>query len=134
MTKVDQFIAERRRLGARYRELLAGDDRLELPYEPPGYTHIYQSYTVRLLTSHTQLEIMSDMAARGIATRRIVACHLEKHHRALYPTLSLPHSEESTARTLLLPMFAGMTDQEQDQVVVALQAALDSGVSQRATG
>ena len=134
MTKVDQFIADRRRLGQRYRDLLAGDDRLELPYEPPGYTHIYQSYTVRLLTSHTQLEIMSDMAARGIATRRIVACHLEKHHRAMYPTLSLPHSEESTARTLLLPMFAGMKDEEQDQVVEALQAALSVTITRRATG
>jgi len=134
MSKVDQFIAERRRLGARYNELLKGDDRIELPYEPQGYMHVYQSYTVRLLTSHTQLEIMNDMAGRGIATRRIVACHLEKHHRAQYPTLSLPHSEEATARTLLLPMFAGLRDEEQDQVVAGLQAALDSSVSKRAVG
>lgn len=133
MGKVEQFIAQRRRLAARYAELLKGEDRVELPYEPKGYTHVYQSYTVRLLTGHTQLEIMSDMAARGVATRRIVACHLEKHHREVYPTLSLPHSEEATARTLLLPMYATMTDQEQDEVVAALTAALDVGLAQRAT-
>ena len=74
------------------------------------------------------------MAARGIATRRIVACHLEKHHRELYPSLSLPHSEEATARTLLLPMFVGLRDEEQDQVVAGLVAALDAGLSRRAVG
>jgi perosamine synthetase len=132
MGKVEQFVAERRRLAQRYRTLLAGDDRIELPHEPAGYRHVYQSYTVRLKTSHTQLEIMSDMAARGIATRRIVACHLEKHHRELCPDLSLPHSEEATARTLLLPMFVGLRDEEQDQVVAALQAALASGAAKRA--
>jgi perosamine synthetase len=132
--RIEQFIAERRRLGKRYAELLAGEDRLELAYEPAGYTHVFQSYTVRLLTGHTQLEIMSDMAGRGIATRRIVACHLEKHHRAIYPTLSLPHSEEATARTLLLPMFVGLRDEEQDQVVEGLRAALDGGLAKRATG
>ena len=92
----------------------------------------YQSYTVRPKTSHTQLEIMDDMAARGIATRRIVACHLEKHHRELYPALSLQHSEEAAARTLLLPMFVGLRDEEQDQVVAGLRAALASGAAKRA--
>jgi perosamine synthetase len=132
MGKVEQFIAERRRLAQRYRTLLASDERIELPHEPAGYRHVFQSYTVRLKTNHTQLEIMADMAARGIATRRIVACHLEEHHRRLYPGSSLPHSEQATARTLLLPMFVGLRDEEQDQVVAALQKALTSGTSKRA--
>jgi dTDP-4-amino-4,6-dideoxygalactose transaminase len=132
MAKVDQFVAERRRLAQRYRTLLADEDGIELPHEPAGYTHVFQSYTVRLKTSHTQLEIMSDMAARGIATRRIVACHLEQHHRALYPALSLPHSEDAAARTLLLPMFVGLRDEEQDQVVAGLQTALARGAATRA--
>jgi dTDP-4-amino-4,6-dideoxygalactose transaminase len=46
--------------------------------------------------------------------------------------LSLPHSEEATARTLLLPMFVGLRDEEQDQVVAGLQAALASGAAKRA--
>jgi dTDP-4-amino-4,6-dideoxygalactose transaminase len=132
MGKLEQFIAERRRLAERYRALLGRDDRIVLPHEPAGCRHVFQSYTVRLKTLHTQLEIMSDMAAQGIATRRIVACHLEEHHRALYPALSLPHSEEATGRTLLLPMFVGLRDEEQDQVVVGLQAALARGAPKRA--
>ena len=132
MAKVDQFVAERRRLAQRYRTLLAGDERIELPHEPAGYTHVFLSYTVRLKTGHTQLEIMNDMAARGIATRRIVACHLEQHHRELYPALSLPHSEGAAARTLLLPMFVGLRDEEQDQVVAGLQTALARGAATRA--
>ena len=48
MGRLDDILAERRRLAGRYSELLAGEDRMELPFEPDGYVHVYQSYCVRL--------------------------------------------------------------------------------------
>ncbi len=122
--RVDEIIAERLRLGQRYNEMLGGDSRLEIPYVPDGYLHVYQSYCVRILTRQTQLEVMQKMAGREVATRRIIACHLEQHYRAMYPDLQLPQSEAATSRTLLLPMFVGLTEQEQDQVVQALLETL----------
>ena len=124
MAKVETFIAERRGLADRYAELLAGDKRIELPYEPKGYRHVYQSYTVRILTAHSQLFVMTEMARKQVATRRVIACHLEGDHQRNNPGLSLPESEAATSRTLLLPMYAGMTHPEQDQVVDALRYAL----------
>ena len=124
MGRVGEIIAERRRLAKRYNEMLGDDERLQLPYEPEGYLHVYQSYTVRLRTKQTQLEMMSEMAKRNVATRRIIACHLEPHYRQMYPDLSLPETEAATKRTLLLPMFVGLTDAEQDRVVEALLMSL----------
>jgi dTDP-4-amino-4,6-dideoxygalactose transaminase len=125
MARVEELIAERRRIARRYGELLRTEHRVALPYEPAGYRHVYQSYTVRLLTGHSQSFVMSEMASKKVATRRVIACHLEGDYRRSEPTLSLPESEAASARTLLLPMFAGLTDREQDIVVDALRSALD---------
>lgn len=124
MGRLDEMIRERRRLAKRYGEMLGGDERLILPHEPEGYLHVYQSYTVRLRTKRTQPEVMAEMAKRNIATRRVIACHLEEPYRRMYPELSLPESVAASKRTLLLPMFVGLTDAEQDQVVEGLLGSL----------
>lgn len=124
MGRLEDMIAERRRLASRYEDLLAGEERVETPYEPTGYRHVYQSYAVRLLGDRTQLEVMQAMADRGVATRRILAIHTQPAYRRDYPNLSLPETERATDRSILLPMYVGLTDDEQEQVAAALSASL----------
>jgi perosamine synthetase len=125
MRKLDQILAERRRLAQRYAALLAGVPQVETPFEPAGRQHTYQSYCIRLRCRRPRSEIMAELAAQGIATRRgVMAIHLEPYYRARFPDVSLPVTELATAETLLLPLFAGMTDAEQDCVVAALRRAL----------
>jgi perosamine synthetase len=68
---------------------------------------------------------MNELAARGIATRRIMAIHLEPFYRKLFPDISLPVAEDASANSMLLPIFVGLTNSEQDEVVGALLEALD---------
>jgi perosamine synthetase len=124
MGRIDEIIAERRQLAHRYYESLRNDRRLVLPFEPPGYKHVFQSYIVRLQTQRTQLEVMAEVAKYNVATRRIIACHLEPYYRSLYPELSLPETEAATQKTLLIPMFVGLSDAEQNRVVEALLESL----------
>jgi len=66
------------------------------------------------------------MAAQGIATRRgVMASHLEPLYLRNAPSPCLPVTERASRETLLLPLFYGMTDAEQDTVIAALQRALD---------
>ena len=68
---------------------------------------------------------MEAMAARGVASRRgVMASHLEPFYRARYPELSLPVTESAAAETLLLPLYVGMTEAEQDEVIDSLLSAL----------
>ena len=53
-----------------------------------------------------------------------MAIHLEPFYRSQFPDVQLPVTEAATANTLLLPLYAGMTEDEQDQVVSALTTAL----------
>lgn len=126
LAKLDRIVGERRALAARYNALLADEPRVGTPVEPAGRRHTYQSYCVRLRGGAPRAEIMAAMAAREVATRRgVMAIHLEPLYRGRYPDLSLPVTERAAAETLLLPLFAGMTEAEQDTVVAALLEVLD---------
>jgi dTDP-4-amino-4,6-dideoxygalactose transaminase len=127
MKKLDDILARRRRLAERYNELLAAVPGVETPYEPDGRPHTYQSYCVRLASQAGRDATMAAMAQRGVATRRgVMAIHLEPYYRSLYPELSLPETESASATTLLLPLFAQMTLEEQDFVVQSLGETLAS--------
>ncbi len=123
MTRLEAIVAERRRLAARYQAMLGGQARVVVPYEPFGFTHVYQSYCVRLLTAGSVQEVMVSMLERGVATRRLLAIHAEPAY-AGSATTALPHTEEAAAQTVLLPLFAGLTDADQDAVVAALEDSL----------
>ena len=126
MTKLDAVLNERRRLASCYAELLHEVPGLETPYEPAGHKHTYQSYCVRLHPSLSREAIMAEMSARGIATRRgVMAIHLEPFYRRLLPDVELPVTETSTAETMLLPLFPGLTDDDQREVADALRTAME---------
>lgn len=123
--KLEQVLQARRRLALRYNAAFAGDARLQIPCEPDGRRHTYQSYCMRLRGSRPRAAIMAELAEQGIATRRgVMAIHLEPYYRARLPELRLPETERATEETLLLPLYVGMTDAEQECVIAALLAAL----------
>ena len=124
MGRIQEFIDMRRRLARRYDELLAGADGIELPLEPAGYRHRLPVVLRPLDRPASQLNMMKAMAKRDVATRRIIAIHKESGYRQDYSDVSMPLSEAAAERTLLLPMFAGLTAKELEQVAAALIASL----------
>jgi dTDP-4-amino-4,6-dideoxygalactose transaminase len=124
--KLDWVLAERRRLAERYDRLLGQDSRIEVPYAPEVSPHTYQSYCIWPHGGVSRAAIMAAMAERGIATRRgVMASHLEPFYREMYPDLSLPVTEVASDQTMLLPLYVGMTEAEQDEVIDTLLKALD---------
>lgn len=134
MGKIDHVVNERRRLAARYDALLAGETRIERPYEPAGFTHIYQCYCVRLRGGLSQPAVMNEMARLGVSTRRIGSIHEEPYYRHVSPGVVLPETERASRETFLLPIFVGLTDAEQDTVVSALRQALTTVGAESLTG
>lgn len=125
LARLPGLLAERRRLALRYRRLLAGLPRLGLPDQPGWARSNWQSYSVRLSGGVDQLAVMQAMLDRGIATRRGVMCaHLEPAYAELETRFPLPESERARDGCILLPLFPGLTDAEQDEVAEGLRAAM----------
>jgi len=128
MAKLDRILQLRRDLALRYTALLRPDAQRGAvipPIEPDGRCHTYQSYCVRLPCRGQRDHAMTALARQGIATRRgVMAIHLEPFYRHYSTGTALIETERAAAETLLLPLFAGMTHEEQDSVVQALRQAL----------
>jgi perosamine synthetase len=129
MTKLEWILNDRAAAASRYSEMLAGDERLRLPYTPPGCRHTYQSYCVGLPSEDARNVVMRELARQGIATRRgVMAIHLEPLYRGRVQ-LALPVTQRASRETMLLPLYAGMSVDDQEAVVGALQRALDVATS-----
>ena len=129
LRRLPELLRIRIEKAARYNRELPEIKGLEIPYAPPYATHTYQSYCVRLTKDCTldREELMTNLLRRGIATRRgVMASHLEKTYTDRIGRVSLPVTEEATEHTMLIPLFATMTDEEQTYVIDALREELGS--------
>ena len=118
---LETILAERRRLAQRYDELLAPIATLEAPRDPAYARRTWQSYAVRVLPDAgiTAATLMDDLLTDGVATRRgIMAIHLEQSYQNTAGPL--PHTEAAAEEFVLLPLFPGLTDEQQDYVVERL--------------
>jgi dTDP-4-amino-4,6-dideoxygalactose transaminase len=129
MAKLDGLLAERRRLAARYGDLLSGFAELALPQIDPG--HSFQSYVVRLVDGNRMHRnaVMDALAAQNIQTRpgthAVHRLGYYVHKYGLKPE-QFPKACLGEDTTITLPIFPRMTDDQQMFVVEAVRAALDA--------
>lgn len=127
LRRLDELLRLRRARAARYNEELAEINGIEIPYVPEYAEHTYQSYCLRL-TKDCRLDredLMTNLLRRGVATRRgVMASHLEKTYTDRNGKVSLPVTEAATASTMLIPLYATMTDEEQSWVIESLREEL----------
>ena len=87
-------------------------------------TRTWQSYCVRV-GAHAPIgrtELMRRLLHDGIATRRGV---MAIHEEPAYPEplrIALPHTEAAARDVIMLPLFPGLTDEQQDYVIERLAA------------
>jgi perosamine synthetase len=68
-------------------------------------------------------ELMRRMLRDGVATRRgVMAIHEEGAYAGV--RADLPHTEAASRESLMLPLFPGLTDEQQDHVIDTLAAHL----------
>jgi dTDP-4-amino-4,6-dideoxygalactose transaminase len=122
--RLPAFVERRRLLAARYTERLAPLGCGAAPKEPVWARSNWQSYAVRLDDGLDQRAVMQQLLARGVATRRGVMC---AHREPAYPPGTwragpggLTESERAQDRTILLPLFPQLTENDQDFVVATL--------------
>jgi dTDP-4-amino-4,6-dideoxygalactose transaminase len=118
MELLDEILVDRARLAARYTEALEQIPFLDPPYEPEYAERTWQSYAVRLTPDAPigRDELMRSLLQDGIPTRRgVMAIHLEASYAG--GAVSLPHTEAAGRESLMLPLFPGMSDEQQDHVI-----------------
>jgi perosamine synthetase len=125
LERLPELVARRRSLASRYTELLGNIEGLILPLEPRWARSNWQSYCVRLPGRVDQKAVMQRLLDRGIATRRGIMCsHREKPYSDDARCNELPKSELAQDHSLLLPIYAQLSEDDQAQVADALREEL----------
>jgi dTDP-4-amino-4,6-dideoxygalactose transaminase len=125
LKRLDDIVARRRALAARYADLLADLAGVAAPREPEWARTNWQSYCIRLPDGTRQRDVMQFMLDKGVTTRRGIMCvHRERAYADLEQRFPLPESEKAQDSCIILPLFHDMTDAMQDQVVSTLADAL----------
>jgi len=119
LRRLDAMNDHRRKLAARYTAGLAGLP-LVLPTETPGARHVYHLYVVR---TARRAELATFLKDKGIATgiHYPVASHQQPAVEYLKPG-PLEHTERIVKEILSLPISAGHTLAEVDEVVTAARS------------
>lgn len=129
MARSRQIITERRRLADRYRPLLHGSGCV-LPEPATSEEHVYQSFVVLLPPelAGRNSEVIAGMRAGGVeATIGTYHMPLTDHFRAVHGAQpgDYPHTDDVAGRAVTLPLWSGLTEDDQATVATTLRAVID---------
>ena len=128
MRRLDEFVARRRELVARYDELLK-DLPLKTPYVLPDSNPSWHLYIVRVdfnSLEKTKQQIFDEMRARGVTLNlHYIPVHTQPYYERLgHRPEECPNALEYYREAFTLPLYYALTDEQQDQVAAALKEVL----------
>lgn len=125
LKKLDHWNERRCEAAKWYRARLAGHERIRLPIEPEGRTHVYHLFVVRVPDRD---KVWKELADRGIG----VGLHypIPLHKQKAYGNMGwgqghLPISDAVASSILSLPMFPHITEEQVDFVCQCLKDVLE---------
>jgi dTDP-4-amino-4,6-dideoxygalactose transaminase len=125
LKKLDWIVSERRKIAMQYLDAFKDISWIRLPFEQEGYFTNYQSFSI-FLEEHCPIsrnDLMQKMLDAGIATRRgIMTSHRETAYKQECAGLQLPMSEMASDRSIILPLYVPMKQEDIDQVISTFRA------------
>lgn len=121
LAHMEEVTEERRRIAERYAREIR-NDKLILPSVREGVTHVWHQYVIR---TERRDELIAYLEERGIGTiiHYPVPPHLSEAYAYLgYQKGAFAITEKYADTVLSIPMYSGMTQEEQTRVIECLNA------------
>ncbi|MGD0799982.1 MAG: DegT/DnrJ/EryC1/StrS family aminotransferase [Terracidiphilus sp.] len=119
---IDEWSDQRRKWAARYTKGLAGAKTFTLPYEMPGYRHVYHLYVIETINPAHRDVLLKFLNDEGIDAKAHYPIAI--HQQEGYPwgheariVGSIANSERNAACCISLPMFPELKAEEVDYVI-----------------
>ena len=129
LQRLDEIVAERNRQLQRYQELLADlpVQLLEVPEDVLSSVHLA---VIRLqqVSAQEHRQVFEGMRATGIGVQlHYSPVHLQPYYRALgFAEGQFPEAEAYSSSAISLPLFPGLSEEQQQQVVAAIRQELET--------
>ena len=120
LKRIDSFIGERNAIASRYREALTGSSVVLPPEAPPGSRHGYHLFAIQV---EDRRRVFRELRERGIGVQ---VHYVPVHHHSVSSDITIPEEGFASAdaayeRLISLPIYPGLSEREQDQVIDALR-------------
>jgi dTDP-4-amino-4,6-dideoxygalactose transaminase len=128
MTRIEEFVARRREIAAAYDAAFA-DLPVTSPWQRPDTASAWHLYVIRIdrqRTSRSHREIFDALREAGIGVNlHYIPVYRQPYYRELgFGQGHCPNAEAYYAEAMSLPMYFGLSDDEQRQVVAAVAVAV----------
>ena len=125
MSRLDEFVARRNFLAARYDAAFTGAG-VQTQVVPADVLSARHLYVVRV-PSDRHSQVFAALRAGGVgASLHYIPVHLQPWYLRLgFSAGQFPEAERHYAEAITLPMFAGLTDDEQGHVIAAVEEAIE---------
>ena len=128
LPRLSANLARRRAIAARYGKALATVPSLTLPIVAADVTSAWHLYPVRVDASIDRAEVFNALRAEGLGVNvHYIPVHLHPYYRSRfgYRGGEFPIAETASRRLISLPMFHGMTDEDVDDVIFAVEKVMN---------
>lgn len=129
LQRLQAYVARRHALAQRYDSLLA-DLPLQTPWQHPDSYSGLHLYVIRVAPSaaRTRSQVFAALRERGIGVNvHYIPVHTQPYYQGLgFRHGSFPQAEAYYEQAISLPMYSGLTEAQQDEVVSALREALQA--------
>ncbi|MEE1877676.1 UDP-4-amino-4,6-dideoxy-N-acetyl-beta-L-altrosamine transaminase [Altererythrobacter litoralis] len=125
MARLEPFVVRRHALAERYDAALA-DLPLTTPWQHPDAYSAFHLYVIALDDAARHRAVFEGLRAAGIGVNlHYIPVHLQPYYRDMgFAPGDFPTSEAYYSRAISLPLFATMTEAQQDEVVTTLEGLL----------
>jgi dTDP-4-amino-4,6-dideoxygalactose transaminase len=128
LKRIDRFVGRRNELAQRYDRLLQ-DLPLTLPWQDLAGFSSFHLYIVRLhldRIAKTHRQVFEEMRAAGIQVNlHYMPVHLQPYYRKMgFKQGDFPEAEQYYREAITLPLYYGLSNEDQDRVVSTLAGIL----------
>lgn len=128
LRRIDKFVSRRRELAQRYNELLS-DFPLILPWQHKDTFSAFHLYIVRLRLDKikkSRREVFEELRQKGIGVNvHYIPVHTQPFYQKLgFKWGDFPHAENYYKEAISIPIYYGLTNENQDFVISTLRNVL----------
>lgn len=128
MSRLDQFVGRRHELARRYDQLIANLP-VTAPWQHPDSYSGLHLYVIRLQLGGLQnshLQVFESLRQQGIGVNlHYIPVHTQPYYQQFgFKRGDFPNAEAYYADAISLPLYSGLTSQDQDTVIAAVAEAL----------
>jgi UDP-4-amino-4,6-dideoxy-N-acetyl-beta-L-altrosamine transaminase len=128
MQRLDEFVVKRHELQQRYHELLKGLP-IKLPYQSTDCYSALHLYPIQLELENidkTHAQVFDELRQNGLGINvHYIPIHTQPYYKNMgFNQDGFPEAEKYYSRAISIPLYHGLTIEQQDQVVDILKKVL----------